>query len=145
MRLFLIFSGCAFIYLWGMITDDHLPEIQSTLLTEAASDGFFCGNVPPSLTEEHSLGATLFKSHCNACHNRNMVDDLTGPALRGVTERWAEYPKEDLYNWIRNSQKMVQEEHPRAVKIYKEWFPTYMNSFNFTDEEIEALLIYIEQ
>ena len=49
-------------------------------------------------------GKTLFKAKCAQCHNKNMRDKLTGPALGGVEERWAEYDREDLYKWIRNSQ-----------------------------------------
>ena len=39
-------------------------------------------------------GNTLFKNNCASCHNKNMKDDLTGPALGGVEERWADYPQE---------------------------------------------------
>ena len=46
-----------------------------------------------------------------------MKDDLTGPALGAVEERWADYPEEDLYNWIRNSGAMIADGHPRAVEL----------------------------
>lgn len=90
-------------------------------------------------------GKSLFRNYCATCHNRNMVDDLTGPALGGTQERWADYPEEDLYSWIRNSQAMISAGHPRAVELWEEWKPTAMNSFlNLTDEEIDNLLIYID-
>ena len=63
-----------------------------------------------------AAGKTLFKNQCASCHNKNMKDKLTGPALGGVQERWAAYPKEDLYSWIRNSQAMINSGHPRAVE-----------------------------
>ena len=94
--------------------------------------------------EAIQAGESLFKVQCAQCHNRNMVDNLTGPALGGVQERWAEYPEEDLYRWIRNSQAMIAEGHPRAVEVWNEWKPTVMNNFtNLTDEEISNLLVYI--
>ncbi|RMF31838.1 MAG: cytochrome c class I [Bacteroidetes bacterium] len=90
-------------------------------------------------------GKVLFRNQCAACHNKNMKDKMTGPALGGVEERWADYPREDLYAWIRNSQALIAEGHPRAVELWNEWKPTVMNPFpNLTDQEIENLLAYIE-
>lgn len=94
--------------------------------------------------EQAELGKNLFRSNCAACHNRNMKDDLTGPALAGLEERWKDYPQEDLYNYIRNSKEMLEQQHPRAVELWEAWEPTVMNSFDLTDEEIEAILQYIE-
>lgn len=75
-----------------------------------------------------------------------MKDDLTGPALGGTVERWSEFPQEDLYNWIRNSQAMIQAGHPRAVELWNQYKPTVMNAFaGFTDEDIESLLLYIDE
>ena len=89
-------------------------------------------------------GKTLFMNQCAACHNKNMKDDLTGPALAGFEERWSAYSREDLYNWIRNSQLMISSGHPRAVELYNKWKPAVMNSFTgFSDEEIESIFLYI--
>jgi cytochrome c2 len=89
-------------------------------------------------------GKTLFRNNCASCHNKNMKDDLTGPALGGVEERWADYPREDLYAWIRNSQAQINEGHPRAVELWEEWKPNLMNNFNLSDQEIENILAYID-
>jgi cytochrome c2 len=90
-------------------------------------------------------GATLFKNNCGACHNRDMKSKMTGPALGGVQERWADFPQEDLYSWIRNSQVMIDAGHPMAIEMWNEWKPTVMNSFpNLTDEEITNILTYID-
>ena len=67
---------------------------------------------------DHKLGKVLFKNNCASCHNKNMKDDLTGPALGGFQERWADYPKEDLYSWIRNSQAMISSGHQRLSLIH---------------------------
>lgn len=90
-------------------------------------------------------GKTLFRNYCATCHAKDMVSNLTGPALGGVEERWAEYPSEDLYRWIRNSQAMINEGHPRAVELWEEWKPTVMNNFlNLTDSEIDNILAYVD-
>lgn len=112
-----------------------------------SSSQSFCGVVDRSSNAPlNSQGKALFKTYCAACHNKNMKDDLTGPALGGVVKRWADYPMEDLYKWIRNSQELVEAEHPRAVAIWKEWNKVNMTAYrNLTDEEIEAILFYIEE
>lgn len=94
----------------------------------------------PSVEE----GKTLFTANCAACHNKNMKDKLTGPALGGTEERWAAYPRTDLYKWIRASQSMIDAGHPRATELWNQWKPTAMNNFpGLTDDQIESLLLYI--
>src|SRR5687768_8057057 len=98
---------------------------------------FFVGNLAAEPSVE--TGKTLFMNQCASCHNKNMKDDLTGPALGGVEDRWSSYSQEELYNWIRNSQVMIAAGHPRAVELWSRWKPTVMNSFPaFTDEELES-------
>jgi mono/diheme cytochrome c family protein len=90
-------------------------------------------------------GKTSFKNNCASCHNKNMKDALTGPALGGSKERWAAYPKEDLYSWIRNSQALIKAGHPRATELWNQFKPTVMTAFpNLTDEEIESILLYVD-
>lgn len=100
-----------------------------------------------AFSEELNLdeGRDLFRTNCAACHNRNMVDDLTGPALGGVQDKWGDFPIEDLRHFIRYSQRSIQEGHPRAVEIWNEWQPAIMNNFpNLTDQEIDNILAYID-
>ena len=90
-------------------------------------------------------GKNLFIANCAACHNKNMKDNLTGPALSGTEERWAAYPRAELYSWIRNSQSMISAGHPRATELWNKWKPTLMNNFpQLTDDQIESLLLYIK-
>lgn len=90
-------------------------------------------------------GKTLFRNNCASCHNKNMKDNLTGPALAGVEERWASYPKSDLYEWIRNSQAQIKAGHPRATELWNQYKPVQMTSFlNLKDEEIDNILAYIK-
>ena len=94
----------------------------------------------PSVEE----GKTLFTANCAACHAKDMKNNLTGPALAGTEERWAAYPRADLYKWIRASQSMIAAGHPRATELWNKWKPTAMNNFpGLTDEQIESLLLYV--
>lgn len=106
---------------------------------------FFCGNYSPAQSStQFTRGKELFIQNCASCHNKNMVDALTGPALRPALQSWAQYPASDLYKYIRDSQSMKKKRHPRAVEIWKQYQPTIMNSFKeLTDEDIRALLDYI--
>ena len=72
-----------------------------------------------------------------------MKDDLTGPALGGFEERWADYPREDLYSWIRNSTALISSGHPRAVELWNQWKPTVMTNVALADEDIEHVFAYI--
>ncbi len=104
-------------------------------------------SIPLLLTAEPTVdvGKTVFKNYCASCHAKDMKSKLTGPALGGVEERWADYPRQDLYDWIRNSQKMIQAGHPKAVELWNEWKPTVMTAWpNLTDEEIESVMLYID-
>jgi mono/diheme cytochrome c family protein len=92
-----------------------------------------------------AAGKELFTGNCAQCHAKSMKDNLTGPALAGTEERWAAYPRKDLYSWIRNSQALIKTGHPRATELWNTYKPTQMNSFTgLTDEQIESLLLYIK-
>jgi len=91
-----------------------------------------------------AVGNTLFKNNCASCHNKNMKDDMTGPALGGVEARWSEYDRSELYTWIRGSQAMIAAGHPRAKALWAEWGPTVMTNYaQLTDVEVESILLYI--
>ncbi|MEM1319672.1 MAG: cytochrome c [Bacteroidota bacterium] len=130
-----------------------LLAVQLVGTSEEALDNQCCGVVAsnplpndPEAADEIAHGKKLFKNNCAQCHNRNMRDVLSGPALVGVEDRWSDYPREDLYSWIRNSQKMIYDQHPRALVLGKEWDFAVMNAFpDLSDEDIEALLAYINR
>lgn len=89
-------------------------------------------------------GANLFKANCATCHNKNMTDKLTGPPMKTGLEEWAAYPEKDLYDWIRNSQALIEKGHPQAIKIWNEYKPVVMTPFpNLKDEEIADILAYV--
>ncbi len=91
-------------------------------------------------------GKTVFRNYCASCHATNMKTKSTGPALGGMEERWADYPLEDLYGWIRNSQGMIASGHPLANALWDEYKPVIMTPFpNLTDDDIASILLYINQ
>ena len=84
-------------------------------------------------------GATIFASNCSACHTIGS-GKILGPDLKGVSERhnlvW-------IKAFIRNSQKMIADGDEEAIKVFNENSMIPMASFDFTDEQMDALLIYI--
>ena len=97
-----------------------------------------------SIAADVKVGKDLFKANCAQCHNKNMKDDLTGPALGGVQARWAGREKV-LHNWIRNSQSVIASGDPYAVALYNKYNKTLMNPFpQLKDDEIESILAYID-
>ncbi len=88
-------------------------------------------------------GEELFVSKtCAACHDRSMTKTLVGPGLAGVESRWEK--KEDLFAWIRNSQKLIDAKHPYATKLFEKFNKVAMTpNPTLTDKEIASLLLYI--
>lgn len=122
-----------------MIIRHHLSKALLLVLAFLASATIL--SAQPDLAE----GKELFRGKCATCHNKNMKQDLTGPALGGVEERWADYPRADLYKWVRQSQAMIQEGHPKATELWGQWKPTVMTNFTeLTDAQIDNILAYVD-
>lgn len=91
-------------------------------------------------------GKELFAANCAACHAKDMKTASTGPALGGVEDRWAAFPRKDLYAWIHNSQGLIATGHPRATELWNQFKPTVMSNFpGLTEEQIESILLYIKE
>ena len=84
-------------------------------------------------------GESLFKGNCTVCHAINEV--VIGPALRDVHERQSE---EWIYAFIKNSQKVIKSGDENAVDLYNQYNQTLMTSFDFSDDELNAILTYIK-
>lgn len=85
-------------------------------------------------------GKALFQQNCASCHA--LFKDLTGPSLAGVRQRWSsEYM---LITWIRNWNLAVASGDPYAIKV-KDWSAASMMTFSLSDEEIRAVLAYIDE
>ena len=85
-----------------------------------------------------AAGKALFNAQCAACHKLDAK--MTGPALRGVTERQS---SEWLHSWIKDSQGMVKSGDAYAVKIFEEYNKSIMTSFpQLSDADIDNILAY---
>jgi len=84
-------------------------------------------------------GEQLFKV-CAACHTVG-GGKLIGPDLKGVTER---LDKDWLVKFIINSQELVLAGDEYAVKIFEEYNKIPMPPNNFTQEQVDAILAYID-
>jgi cytochrome c551/c552 len=87
-------------------------------------------------------GHALFQSNCASCHNPFKV--VTGPALKGVTERVPD--KKLLHAWIHNFQAVLQTGNPYFTSLYNQYNKTPMNVFgnSLSDADIDAILKYVE-
>src|SRR5690606_20168911 len=88
-----------------------------------------------------AAGKALFNTHCAACHH--LDKKMTGPALRGVTERldnaW-------LHKWIANSAEMVKSGDAYAVKIFDEYKGSPMTAFpQLSSADIDNILAFTAQ
>lgn len=92
------------------------------------------------------VGKALWNENgCGSCHNKNMKDNSTGPALGGVEERWSGEPREHLYRWIKGSQALIASgESARAESLWAEWNSVMQNYPNITNQEIDHLLAFIQ-
>jgi len=85
-------------------------------------------------------GKAIFQQKCATCH---AVDkNLTGPALKGVEDRWPD--REHIYSWIHNSASVIKSGFPHAVEIYAQYNKIQMPAFpELANKDIDAILGYI--
>jgi mono/diheme cytochrome c family protein len=102
-------------------------------------------NTPPvatsAPTEQQIDGQQLFVQNCAACHQKDR--DAVGPALRGVRARWENNNKR-LYAYIRNNVEVTASGDPRAVQVQQKWGGAMPLFDGFSDEQIEAILQWVE-
>jgi mono/diheme cytochrome c family protein len=89
--------------------------------------------------ELHEKGKDLFQSKgCVACHTIGK-GKLTGPDLKGVTER---RDQEWIAKWLKDPDTMILTD-PTAKELLKEFFVPMPNQ-GLTDEDIQALISYLK-
>ena len=85
-------------------------------------------------------GKALFLTNCAQCHNPVKV--ITGPALKGVTERVTD--RKLLHDWIRNNQEVLASGNTYFTNLYNQYGRAPMNTFpGLSDVEIDAILTYV--
>jgi cytochrome c553 len=86
-------------------------------------------------------GKALFQTNCASCHNPFKV--VTGPALKGLTERIPD--KTLLHEWIHNNAKVLASGNKYFNDLFNQYNKTTMNTFpGLSDKEIDAIVQYIE-
>ena len=128
----LTFLGHKFSQIFGLVFLSLFLSFSFDLNAQDDSSPSF----DPSIVKN---GESLFKGNCTVCHAINEV--VIGPALKDVHERQSE---EWIYAFIKNSQKVIKSGDEYAVNLYNEYNKTLMTSFDFSDEELNAILTYIK-
>lgn len=102
----------------------------------------------PGFTRESTVsadgkpdGQALFVQNCAVCHQKDR--DAVGPALQGVLQRW-ENDRNRLYAFIRNNEEVIKSGDPRAVEVKNKWNGTMPAFPKLTDEQIAAILAYVD-
>jgi cytochrome c551/c552 len=91
--------------------------------------------------QDVAKGKELFNTNCAACHN--LDKKMTGPALRGVTNK---YDKEWLYKWIKNSAELIKSGDDKANKIFNEFNKSPMTAFpQLSNEDVDNILAYTSE
>lgn len=87
-------------------------------------------------------GKELFKINCARCHDSRLEKDSTGPALMGVRQR---VPAGDwIYNFIWNSDKMISEGDPDAVRLFNRYPGVMDPNPHLSRADIDAILAWID-
>jgi cytochrome c551/c552 len=86
-------------------------------------------------------GQKIFKQSCAACHS-TCANRVVGPGLKDITQKRTE---QWLIDFIRDSQSLVAKGDPDAVAIFEEYNRIPMPAQNLSDEEIKAVLAYLDK
>ena len=103
-----------------------------------ASPPTLLSDLPPAEAKIAAVGDALYKNNCAQCHAVNEV--VVGPALAGITKR---RPISWLIPWVKNSSKVVASGDEYAVNLFAKYNKQQMPSFDLSDKEIHAIMMYI--
>jgi cytochrome c551/c552/uncharacterized membrane protein YhaH (DUF805 family) len=94
----------------------------------------------PSNSFSQADGKKLFKQACASCHTITN-DKLVGPGLKDIAKK----RKEDwLLKWIKGSSALIKSGDADAKAIFDKYNGMVMPDQNFSDEEIKAMLAYVD-
>ena len=86
-------------------------------------------------------GKQLFQANCQSCHA--LDKKLSGPALRGVTERGPWGDRKNLYDWVHNPAAFIPTT-PYTKTLQAEYGQIMPGFPQLTNEQIEAIFKFIE-
>jgi mono/diheme cytochrome c family protein len=86
-------------------------------------------------------GKSLFAANCTQCHSVGK-GVVIGPDLKDIGKR---RPEAWLIKWIKSSQSLVKSGDAYAVEIFNKFNKTEMPNFALSDEEVKAMLVYIDE
>jgi hypothetical protein len=133
---FLIFCGWFVVFrMFPTSIGEHSPHDTIAIGTDHSSYG-------TSSLAPDSEGKKIFVANCARCHNTALEKASTGPGLMGVGGR---IPGGDwIYNWVRNSGKLIASGELYAVKIWEANNKADMPPFPaLTNEMIDEIMAYI--
>lgn len=119
---------------WGVLTAGSAMVLWSVV-----------GPVPISLAaapagSSPEEGEKLFQQMCATCHTIG-GGKLVGPDLNGVTAR---RDRDWLLRFVKAPDKMFAEGDPIATQLLQEFDHIQMPNLGLTDQQVEALIAYLE-
>ncbi len=89
-------------------------------------------------------GKSIFLKNCASCHDPKFNQDMTGPNLKDVDQRWPD--KKKLHAWILNSSKVIASGDKYANELYAKYNKTQMTAFegSLADADVDAVLAYVK-
>lgn len=129
-------------------------EIFNSENPDRKADNSFCGvkSEYPShyLSMNDSvninIGKSLFRELCASCHNKNMTDDLTGPALYGAFKRF-DSDTLKIFRYLKDPAKYLATENDQRMILLHEEFGkmTKPRDNNLSNNELQSILLFIER
>jgi len=124
---------------------------RTTPILEAEEPRGFCGNVVfyssanDNDTINGTIGKTNFNNLCASCHNRNMRDHLTGPALNGSMARF-KHDTSSYIEYVKNSERYVKNSGDvRIAEMHANYEAIKKPAFTLlTENEVRSIILYIE-
>jgi mono/diheme cytochrome c family protein len=105
---------------------------------------FFVFSIVSVSAQDAAAGKALFMGKCATCHNPNMINPATGPALGGLEGRhkWSDH--NDLLKWVNNpAAYMKNDAYTQGLKAE---FKSEMTSFpDLTIKDIDNIVAFINQ
>jgi len=115
------------------------PLAQKLLLLTFISLSFYSNNIYAQAAGGAD-GKQLFQQNCQTCHA--LDKKLTGPALRGFTERGPWTDKNNIHAWVHNPAAfMANDKYTQALK---DEYGVIMQAFpDLSNEQIDAIVDYV--